>query len=129
MRIALKFLTIYAAIVMMTPSAFAQSHGITPEDYFAFKFLNDVRFSPDTIAFMVGTIDQKRNRRYNAIWTIPADGSLQCTFDQPAMEPGRTLNSCTPFTATSKSDRGSRLVRGQAETSWVWSVAYQSSRA
>ena len=57
----------------------AQARGVTPEDYFAFKPLNDVRLSPDgaTIAFVVGAVDQKQNRRYTAIWTVPADGSRE----------------------------------------------------
>src|SRR5438094_224519 len=79
MTTATKFLITCALIVLTASAAFAQSRGATPEDYFAFKFLNDVRLSPDgsTIAFVVGTIDQKQNRRYNAIWTVPTDGSRQ----------------------------------------------------
>jgi dipeptidyl aminopeptidase/acylaminoacyl peptidase len=51
--------------------------GITPEDYFAFKFISDPRISPDgkTIAYVLTTIDQKKNRRESSIWLIPADGS------------------------------------------------------
>ena len=79
MRIAMSFLTVCAVVVLTISSAFAQSRGITAEDYFALKSLNDLRFSPDgsTIAFVVGTIDQKQNRRYNAIWTVSADGSQE----------------------------------------------------
>jgi hypothetical protein len=38
-------------------AAFAQTRGITAEDYFAFESLSDPRFSPDgsTIAFVVTT--------------------------------------------------------------------------
>src|SRR5690242_11948427 len=79
MKIAMSFLAVCAVVVLTISSAFAQSRGITAEDYFAFKFLNDLRFSPDgsTIAFVVGTVDQKQNRRYNAIWTVSADGSRE----------------------------------------------------
>jgi dipeptidyl aminopeptidase/acylaminoacyl peptidase len=51
--------------------------GFTPEDYFAFKFISDPRISPDgkTIAYVLTTIDQKKNRRESSIWLIPADGS------------------------------------------------------
>src|ERR1700745_2658479 len=80
MRTGRKLLALSAVVVvfMMSP-AFTQSRGITAEDYFAFKFLNDVRFSPDrsAIAFVIGTVDQKQNRRYNAIWTVSADGSRE----------------------------------------------------
>src|SRR6266568_4287689 len=79
MRIGMKLFAAGAAIVLTMLPAFSQSHGVTPEDYFTLKFLNDLRFSPDgsTIAFVVGTIDQKQNRRYNAIWTVSADGSRE----------------------------------------------------
>src|SRR5437867_818607 len=68
-----------ATLCLSSLPAASQSRGITPEDYFAFKFLNDVQLSPDgsTIAFVVGTVDQKQNRRYNSIWTVPADGSRE----------------------------------------------------
>jgi dipeptidyl aminopeptidase/acylaminoacyl peptidase len=51
--------------------------GITPEDYFAFKFISDPRISPGgkAIAYVLTTIDQKKNRRESSIWLIPADGS------------------------------------------------------
>lgn len=71
------FIAIIAILFVSLEPAAAQTRGVTPEDYFAFKSLNDVRISPDgsTIAYVVGTIDQKQNRRYNAIWTVAADGS------------------------------------------------------
>ena len=68
-----------APLFLSSLPAVGQSRGITPEDYFAFKTVNDVQLSPDgsMIAFVVGTIDQKQNRRYSAIWTVPADGSRE----------------------------------------------------
>src|SRR2546423_482134 len=62
-------------------AAAAQTRGVTPEDYFAFEFLSDPHFSPDgsTIAFVVGTIDQKQNRRHSDIWMAAADGSAPPT--------------------------------------------------
>src|SRR5437667_9868021 len=76
MKVGMFSLLIATILVSVQPSA-GQTRGITPEDYFAFKFLNDVRFSPDgsAIAYVVGTVDQKQNRRYNAIWLVAADGS------------------------------------------------------
>ena len=64
-------------LVPLQPVA-GQTRGLTPDDYFAFKSLNDVRFSPDgsTIAYVVGTVDANK-RRYNAIWTTAADGSSE----------------------------------------------------
>src|SRR5438552_1571619 len=78
-RAVIAMVVILAAMTLIIVPAAGESRGIKAEDYFAFKSLNDVRFSPDgsTIAFVVGTIDQKQNRRYNAIWTVPADGSRE----------------------------------------------------
>src|SRR3954469_1709280 len=55
----------------------AQTRGVTAEDYFAFETVSDPHFSPDgsAIAFVVTTVDQKQNRRQNAIWMMPSDGS------------------------------------------------------
>ena len=51
--------------------------GVTPEDYFSFKFVGDPRISPDgkVVAYVLTTIDQKKNRRESSIWVVPADGS------------------------------------------------------
>ncbi|PYS54201.1 MAG: hypothetical protein DMG13_09305 [Acidobacteria bacterium] len=78
-RAVITMVVILAAMTLIIVPAAGESRGIKAEDYFAFKSLNDVRFSPDgsTIVFVVGTIDQKQNRRYNAIWTVPADGSRE----------------------------------------------------
>ena len=56
----------------------AQSkRGITPEDYFSFKFVGDPHLSPDgkVVAYVLTTIDQKKNKRESSIWVVPADGS------------------------------------------------------
>ena len=56
----------------------AQSRrGVTPEDYFAFKFTSDPHLSPDgkIVAYVLTTVDQKKNRRESSIWVVPADGS------------------------------------------------------
>jgi dipeptidyl aminopeptidase/acylaminoacyl peptidase len=51
--------------------------GITPEDYLSFKFVGDPHISPDgrVIAYVLTTIDQKKNRRESSIWVVPGDGS------------------------------------------------------
>ncbi len=51
--------------------------GVTPEDYLSFKFLGDPHISPDgkSVAFVLTTIDQKKNRRESSVWLVPADGS------------------------------------------------------
>src|ERR1700687_2374137 len=56
----------------------AQSRrGITPEDYYSFEFIGDPHLSPDgkTVAYVLVTIDQKKNRRESSIWLLPVDGS------------------------------------------------------
>ena len=59
----------------------AQTRGVTAEDYFAFESVSDPHFSPDgsAIAFVVTTVDQKQNRRANAIWMVSADGSREAS--------------------------------------------------
>ena len=51
--------------------------GVTAEDYLSFKFVGDPHISPDgrVVAYVLTTIDQKKNRRESSIWVVPADGS------------------------------------------------------
>lgn len=51
--------------------------GITPEDYFSFEVISDPHLSPDgkAVAYVLTTIDQKRNRRESSIWLVPSNGS------------------------------------------------------
>src|SRR5437867_3543050 len=65
--------------VVLAASLSAQTRGVTAEDYFAFETLGDPQFAPDgsTIAYVVTTVDQKQNRRYSTIWSVPADGSRE----------------------------------------------------
>src|SRR5580658_9949880 len=55
----------------------AAQHGITAEDYWAFKFLSDPQISPDgqRVAYVQTTIDTAQNRRVSAIWLASTDGS------------------------------------------------------
>lgn len=52
--------------------------GIKPEDYYSFQFLSDPHISPDgkTVAYVLTTIDQKKNRREASVWLATLDGSL-----------------------------------------------------
>ncbi len=65
------------ALLFAAAPVLAQTRGVTAEDYFAFETLGDPHFSPDgaTIAFTVTTVDQRQNRRYTTIWTVPSNGS------------------------------------------------------
>jgi dipeptidyl aminopeptidase/acylaminoacyl peptidase len=51
--------------------------GITPEDYFSFQFISDPHLSPDgkAAAYVLTTIDQKKNRRESSVWLVHVDGS------------------------------------------------------
>ena len=46
--------------------------GITPEDYLSFQFISDPHLSPDgkVVAYVVTTINQKKNRRESAVWSL-----------------------------------------------------------
>jgi dipeptidyl aminopeptidase/acylaminoacyl peptidase len=54
----------------------AAKRGITAEDYFAFESISDAHISPDgkQVAYVLTTIDQKRNRRDNSVWVVGIDG-------------------------------------------------------
>jgi dipeptidyl aminopeptidase/acylaminoacyl peptidase len=59
--------------------------GVTPEDYYAFRNVTDARLSPDgqLAAYVVTSVDAKRNRRVSEIWIAPANGNRagrQVTF-------------------------------------------------
>jgi dipeptidyl aminopeptidase/acylaminoacyl peptidase len=59
-------------------AAWAESkRGVTPEDYLSFKFVGDPHISPDgkIVAYVLTTIDQKKNKRESSVWFVPADGS------------------------------------------------------
>jgi hypothetical protein len=51
--------------------------GITPEDYFSFQFTSDPHLSPDgkVVAYVLTTMDEKKNRRESSVWLVPTDGS------------------------------------------------------
>src|SRR5262244_960765 len=55
----------------------ATKRGVTPEDYFSFRFLSDPHISPDgkLVAYVVTTIDRRQNRRHSSIWMASMDGS------------------------------------------------------
>ena len=46
--------------------------GVTPEDYLSFQFISDPHLSPDgkVVAYVVTTINQKKNRRESAVWSL-----------------------------------------------------------
>jgi Tol biopolymer transport system component len=78
MRISLRTsLSCVLVLFVVTTGLFAQQlRGITPEDYYAFEFVNDPNLSPDgkTVAYVVTKVDRAQNRRNSAIWMVAADG-------------------------------------------------------
>src|SRR5262245_5693662 len=115
MRISLRgAATIACACMMLSAPAAMEPRGVTAEDYYSFAVPSDPRFSPDgaTIAFVVTTVDQKQNRRYSAIWTVPSDGSTAAaaltTSPQSSTSPrsspdGKTLAFLSARPATAES--------------------------
>jgi len=59
-----------------TDATTAEKRGITPADYFDFENISDAHISPDgkQVAYVLTTVDQKRNRRENSIWLVAIDG-------------------------------------------------------
>src|SRR5262245_30317535 len=67
-------LTLAAMTAAVLPG---QKRGGTPEDYFDFRNVTDARLAPDgkQVAYVVTSVDLKKNRRESQIWLIPRDGS------------------------------------------------------
>jgi len=65
-----------ATALIVLAAAPAARRGVTSEDYFAFQGINDAHISPDgkQAAYVLTTVDQKRNRRDNSIWVVGIDG-------------------------------------------------------
>ncbi|HEY6265628.1 MAG TPA: S9 family peptidase [Candidatus Acidoferrum sp.] len=65
-------------VVLASTASRAQTRrGVTPEDYFSFQFIGDPHLSHDgqAVAYVLTTIDQKKNRRESSVWLVPMDGS------------------------------------------------------
>jgi len=74
--------------------AHAQSkRGVTPEDYFSFKFISDPHISPDgqAVVYVLTIVNQRKNHRESSIWLVPIDGSLT-----PRRLSAEGLNSNSP---------------------------------
>jgi dipeptidyl aminopeptidase/acylaminoacyl peptidase len=111
------------ATLLCVPPTFAQTRGVTAEDYYGFETLADPRFSPDgsTIAFVVTTVDQRQNRRRSEIWTIASDGSgaptALTTAPQSSTSPrwrpdGRAIAFLSARPAASDADPGTGTAAG-----------------
>jgi dipeptidyl aminopeptidase/acylaminoacyl peptidase len=74
----MKYARIVAVCVAISIPAIA-GRGITPEGYFAFRFLSDAHISPDgkQTAYVQTVIDLQKNRRESSIWLVPIDGSAE----------------------------------------------------
>jgi len=69
---------VLTALVLTLPAATSSSRrGVTPEDYLAFEFISDARLSPDgkQAAYVLTTVDQKKNRRVSSIWVVATDAN------------------------------------------------------
>ena len=64
------------SILALTLAPAFAKRGVTPEDYFAFENISDAHISPDgkQVAYVVTTVDQKKNRRDTSIWMVDIDG-------------------------------------------------------
>jgi len=120
------------SVVFLFAQAFAaqeneKKRGITPEDYFSFKFVSDAHISPDgkLVAYVVATIDQKQNRRVSNIWIAATNGSSPprqfTTSAQSSTSPrwspdGQTLAFLSPRPATSETALSSSNTNAPAAT-------------
>ncbi len=93
MRVRERWLAAAAVIATVLPAGAAARRGITAEDYFAFESINDAHISPDgkQVAYVLTTVDQKRNRRDSSIWAVNVDGQ-----SAPRRLTGEGFNSNSP---------------------------------
>jgi dipeptidyl aminopeptidase/acylaminoacyl peptidase len=86
----------------------AEKRGVTAEDYFAFQNIGDAHLSPDgkQVAYVLTTVDQKRNRRDNSIWVV-ATGGVVSSVGKSA--PRRLTAEGVNSTAPRWSPDGTRL--------------------
>jgi dipeptidyl aminopeptidase/acylaminoacyl peptidase len=136
-------------VLLISTSVHAQVRGVTAEDYFAFETAGDPHISPDgsRVAFVVTTIDEQQNRRYNAIWIVPADGSgepvplttapqssssprwspdgkaiaflsARAAAGDPAGEPARTQVWLLPLDGGGEARRLTSLLNGVSSLQW-----------
>ncbi|MBV8733017.1 MAG: PD40 domain-containing protein, partial [Acidobacteriia bacterium] len=65
-----------AAAVFVVAQPLQANRGVTPEDYFAFQFINGATLSPDgkQAAYVRTVINQAKNRRDSSIWLVATDG-------------------------------------------------------
>lgn len=78
LRALFAFASLLTLVIFAPRDLRAQTRrGVTPEDYFSFKFIGDPHISPDSkvVVYVLTTIEQKKNRRESSIWAVPADGS------------------------------------------------------
>jgi dipeptidyl aminopeptidase/acylaminoacyl peptidase len=67
---------ILAVALLFVESAAIAGRGITPEDYYGFRFISDPTISPNgkQIAFVVETVNEHLNRRNSSVWMVAVDG-------------------------------------------------------
>lgn len=67
------------ATFFLATSAWGQQRKITPEDYYVLRTVSDPQLSPNgkLVAYVVGTTDQKQNKRHSDIWLADVDGSRE----------------------------------------------------
>jgi dipeptidyl aminopeptidase/acylaminoacyl peptidase len=60
---------------LQLPAAESAKRGVTPEDYYALESIGDAHLSPDgkMVAYVLTTVDQKKNRRDTSIWIVGTD--------------------------------------------------------
>src|SRR5450755_4101859 len=71
------WITSFALVLTAQAATSSSRRGVTPEDYLSFEFISDAHLSPDgkRAAYVLTTIDQKRNRRVSSIWEVATDGA------------------------------------------------------
>src|SRR3984893_18474611 len=102
--------------------------GVTAEDYLSFQFISDPHLSPDgrAVAYVLTTIDEKKNRRESSVWFLLVEGSAPprklsaegFSSDSPAGEKPSTQVYLLPMTSGGEGMVLTKLKNGVESYQW-----------
>src|ERR1700719_4060710 len=102
-------------VMALAPCCACAGRPLTPEDWFAFQAVSDVRVAPDgaAVAYLVTSYDKESDESRSALWMAnwAGDASVQLTRGESVSEPrfspdGRYLSFLSARPAAGKAQRG-----------------------
>ncbi|MBV9744210.1 MAG: PD40 domain-containing protein, partial [Acidobacteriia bacterium] len=125
-----------AAAVFVVSQPLQANRGVTPEDYFAFQFINGSALSPDgkQAAYVRTVINQSKNRRDSSIWLVATDSR-----SAPRRLTAEGFNSTAPrwspdgsslaFLSTRAAETTAAETSGDASRRQIWILTMNGGEA